>query len=191
MGIAHFLNSFAAWANIGPAVALLARLGAPAGAALLVLLAALLPKRREGVRRAAIYALVAGVVAFLLAHSLEGAFVRPRPSLAYPALIQPLVPVPAGSPFPSRSASVIFALAAGLTYASDDLAAVYALFGLLVAIGEVAAGIAYPTDEVAGALLGAASAWGVLIGRDLLEGLVHLLLRGPQQGVVRRRHNRR
>lgn len=191
MGIAHFLNSVAAGAKVGPAVALLARLGAPAGAALLIVLAVLLPKRREGVRRAAIYALAAGAVAFVLAHSLEGAFVRPRPSLAYPALIQPLVPVPTGSPFPSRSASVIFALAAGLTYASDDLAAVYALFGLLVALAEVAAGIAYPTDEVAGALLGAVSAWGVLIGRDLLEGLVQLLLRGARQGVVRRRHNRR
>lgn len=191
MGIAHFLNSIAATLGLGPAVGLAARLSASAGAALLVLLAALLPPRREAVRRAALYALAAGAVAFLLAHSLAGAFVRPRPSLAYPALITPQVPVPSGSPFPSRSASVLFAFAAALTFASDDLAAGYALFGLLAAVAEVAAGIAYPTDEAAGALLGAASALGVLIGRDILEGVVRRLLRSPGKGVRQRRRNLR
>lgn len=191
MGIAQFLNSATTLAGLAPAADILARLGAPIAAALLVVLAVLLPKQREALRRAAVYGIVAGVVAYFLAHSLAGAFIRPRPSLAYPALIHPTVPVPAGSPFPSRAASVIFALAAALTFGSDDVAATYALFGVLVAIAEVSVGIAYPTDELAGALLGAACGLGVLIGREALEGLTRFVLRLPREGVAERRRNPR
>ena len=91
---------------------------------------------------------------------------RTRPfsaSLVTARVIQ--VPAPATTSFPSGHAAT--SVAGAMALARVWPAARWAMAGLaaLIALSRVYVGVHYPTDVVAGALLGAACAWLVLAGR--------------------------
>jgi undecaprenyl-diphosphatase len=65
------------------------------------------------------------------------------------------------SSFPSDNATYLFAIAASLWMISRLWGSVFAVFSLLVSLSRVYFGIHYPSDIVAGALLGTATAHAV------------------------------
>ncbi len=173
----HWLQSGALTLGLGGLVAAVTRWASWIGVLGAVLVFLVAPRRAEALRRAAFYGLVAGVLSLLLAHSLAGAFVRPRPPLVGGALVQPLLPLPSTSSFPSRTAAFLFGLAGGLFAGGEDAAMLALLWGLMAAVAEMAAGLAFPTDVIGGAILGLSAAWAVLVARGIFERPLSWLLR--------------
>lgn len=103
-------------------------------------------------------AIWAGIIALALATVFAYVIGRPRPFLASP-LIELRIPPPTHDvALPSGHTSTAFALAGIIAYAIPEYAlGVYVLAGL-VALGRMMAGVHYPTDILAGIVLGSVSA---------------------------------
>ncbi len=82
---------------------------------------------------------------------------RPRPFIELP--IHPLFTDSAWS-FPSGHATFFFALATALYLYNKKWGTVFFIAALLISIGRVAAGVHYPSDILAGALIGSFVAYG-------------------------------
>lgn len=99
--------------------------------------------------------LVAGLFAASIAHtiasSVQEIVARPRPYVVLG--VSHLFSVGTWS-FPSGHAAALFALAAALRPFHRSLGAVAYLVAFLVALARVASGVHYPTDIIAGAILG-------------------------------------
>lgn len=184
----HWLQSGTLDLGLGGLAVAVARWAIWIGVLGAVALFVLAPRSAEGLRRAAFYGLVAGVLALLLAHSLAGAFVRPRPPVEAGALVKALGPLPTSSSFPARAGAFLFGLAGGLWAGGEDAAMLAVLWGLLAAVAEMAAGLAFPTDEVGGVLLGLSTGWAVLLARGLFERPLRGLLRYGGWGSSNPRH---
>jgi undecaprenyl-diphosphatase len=87
---------------------------------------------------------------------------RDRPPLVYP-LPEPLVHTPHTGAFPSGHASVSFACAAVIAWASPRLAVPIYLLASAVAFSRVYVGVHWPLDVLGGAAL------GILVARALLK----------------------
>jgi len=126
-------------------------------------------KRRHKALRAAAYeAAWSGLVALILSLSLAAIIGRLRPFIASPD-VNLLIPAPASFfSFPSSHASVAFAVAFALLYGDVTIGLVALLMACLVAFGRVATGVHYPSDAIAGALLGFIS---FLVTSNLLRRL--------------------
>lgn len=87
---------------------------------------------------------------------------RPRPFEAFPD-IATLATKVAGEPsFPSGHATIAFAIAGALYYMKLHNSAwwkVATVVAIFIAIARVVAGVHYPSDVIAGALVGWGSAW--------------------------------
>jgi undecaprenyl-diphosphatase len=110
----------------------------------------------RGLRSDAVVALAAVACAEAIARPLALVIGRERPWEAHPHAVR-LLEAPSFDPsFPSDGAVAAFAIAAVLLAADRRLGlAAYALAGALIA-GRLAVGVHYPTDTLAGALLGTA-----------------------------------
>jgi membrane-associated phospholipid phosphatase len=108
---------------------------------------------RLGHRRAALEVLAAGNLGWVIAQEAKRSFDRPRP---YQAEGTPrLIPEPSGSSLPSGHAAVAAAVATVLA----DRSAIgrrwpWVLMAVYVPLTRVHLGVHYPTDTLAGALLG-------------------------------------
>ncbi len=103
------------------------------------------------------------LLAACLAFGLEALFGRTRPFLADPTL-DVLVPRPHTMSFPSAHASIAYAMAFALFGWNRRLGIIALIMADLVAIGRVAAGVHYPTDILAGLVVGALSFTIVRLG---------------------------
>lgn len=136
------------------------------------------PMRQNRARRAVVYAVVAGVLALvinvILGHVLP---YRPRPFVYEPHLIHQLLPHKIDTSFPSDHAAGSFGFAVGLLFAgvSDGILAL--VLAAAVAVARVFVGLHWPTDVIAGAVVGIFSGLVVLAARGGLEWLVQLLFR--------------
>lgn len=123
------------------------------GAELLLLLG------REGISRNLLGAVIAPALALLSSNLLRRLIDRPRPYARYP--IRPLVDKSTrGRSFPSNHTASAFVLALTAFRLSAALGAVMLLLACLTGLSRVSAGLHWPSDVAAGALLGIF--WGIL-----------------------------
>lgn len=115
---------------------------------------ALLAWRFKHLRRHALVEMVWSVLfAAVMAFAGEWLTARPRPFTTDPTL-DVLIPRPHTMSFPSAHASIAYALALALFGWNRPLGIIALLIADLVAIGRVASGVHYPTDVLAGLLVG-------------------------------------
>ena len=105
-------------------------------------------------RRTGILILGALLVTFLCCEfGIKLLVERPRPFVTYPEF-QLIISPPHGYSFPSSHAATSFAVAAVLCYCHKKLSAVFMLTASLIALSRVYLLVHYPTDIIAGMVLG-------------------------------------
>lgn len=172
----HWLQAGTLALGLGPLAVGITRYAEVLGPLVVALLFLLVPRRYERLRRAAVYGLLAALIAWVASALLGSSFVRPRPPIAAPSLVRALLPLPPGSSFPSRLAAVLFALAGGLAFSGEDAGLLAALFALGASLAQMATGLAYPSDVLGGLILGLSIAAGVLVGREACEAPLRRVL---------------
>jgi len=106
---------------------------------------------RHGVAAAGFSALLALGIAQVISHLWE----RPRPYVAHPAHAHLLLPASADPSFPSDHATAAFAIAVAIFLRHRKAGALALVLATIVSVSRVALGTHYPSDVVAGAVLGA------------------------------------
>lgn len=119
-------------------------------------------------RHALVEVMWSTLLAAFLAFSLEFILNRDRPFLADP-LLGVLVPRPHTMSFPSAHASIAFGLAFAVLGWNARLGILAVILANLVALGRIAAGVHYPSDIVAGLLVGATAFTFVRLGHDWIR----------------------
>jgi undecaprenyl-diphosphatase len=109
-------------------------------------------------RRAATGALLSAALAVSVGAVITRLVDRPRPFVADPSQIHLFVAHAADSGFPSDHATAAFAIAAAVMLRDRVWGSALLVVACAVAIGRVAIGVHYPSDVLAGALLGCAAA---------------------------------
>lgn len=108
------------------------------------------------------------LLAAFLAFSSEWAIGRARPFVTDPTL-DVLVPPPHTMSFPSAHASIAYAMAFAIFGWNHSLGVIALILAILVAMGRVVAGVHYPSDILAGLLVGALSFTFVRLGHGWLR----------------------
>lgn len=116
---------------------------------------------QKEIRRTAFQASIAAVSAFGITFVVGGLLGRERPFRASDTVLRLISEPLTRFSLPSGHASISFAFAAAIADASPKWGWLAYLVATLVAFGRVAAGVHYPTDVLAGAVLGIAS-WHVV-----------------------------
>jgi undecaprenyl-diphosphatase len=108
-------------------------------------------------RHGVIAALLSMGLALAIAHFISGAVDRPRPYVDHPGIH--LFLAPSGDPsFPSDHATAAFAIAVSIALRSRRVGWLALAMAIVLCVARVAVGVHYPSDVVAGALLGSAAA---------------------------------
>ncbi len=116
-----------------------------------------LPKSRQEKMSIFLVSLGSALVARLgLVEIIRSSYHRLRPFVALS--FTPLFSETSWS-FPSGHATFFFAIATGIYFYDKQWGRRFLLFALLISLARVAAGVHYPSDIVAGALLGAGTAY--------------------------------
>lgn len=174
----HVVNS---WTQVSPLLNELAKIlakFAPEIWAIVFILIWLWPPRvQSNARRAVVYAVVAGVLALVINAAIGHFTYRPRPFVLEPHQVHQLLQHAKDTSFPSDHAAGSFAFAVGLFYGSRKMGIWGLVFSAAVAIARVFVGLHWPTDVIAGAVIGVISGLVVLALREWLEWLVQLLFK--------------
>lgn len=118
----------------------------------LVLLTAYVAYKKRSANTLLLF-LLTSAVGYLVSIAAKWFWVRPRPFVTLG--FEPLVSVASYSlSFPSSHATVAFALATAMYMHNKKYGRVAVMLATLVALARVAVGVHYPTDVLAGALLG-------------------------------------
>jgi undecaprenyl-diphosphatase len=113
------------------------------------------PPRRPGVWRHAIAAgLAAATLALGVNQIITHLWQRPRPFTDHPLGVIPLITSGHDASFPSDHATVSFAIAFGILFVAGRAGWLFVAWAALIAASRVLAGVHYPTDVLAGALVG-------------------------------------
>jgi undecaprenyl-diphosphatase len=106
---------------------------------------------RHGVAAAGFSALLALGIAQVISHLWE----RPRPYVAHPAHVHLLLPVSPDPSFPSDHATAAFAIAVAIFLRHRKAGTLALVLATIVSVSRVALGTHYPSDVIAGVVLGA------------------------------------
>jgi undecaprenyl-diphosphatase len=139
-------------------------------------------------------ALVSAAIAMVANQVISHLWERPRPFVDHPALTHLLSARSADPSFPSDHAAAAFAIAFAVLVFSHRAGALFLVAATLIGLSRIALGLHYPSDVVAGLLVGLASASFVTrLGDVWIERLVALVSRvsdpllRPLWAVVARR----
>jgi undecaprenyl-diphosphatase len=113
---------------------------------------------RRAARRGAVAAGLSAGLALLFASQLANLVGRPRPFVDEPGTVHLLVAHAADPGFPSDHATAAFAIAIAILLRSRRWGVLALAMAIALAVGRVAVGVHFPTDVIAGAALGSASA---------------------------------
>ncbi len=111
------------------------------------------PEERTRNQRAVIFIALALLFCNALIKDLSYVYFRPRPFAT--ESVKLLFYRPSVSSFPSIPIEVAFCFAAGAWYANRRVSKMLFVLGTLYALARVYAGVHYPSDVIAGALIGA------------------------------------
>jgi undecaprenyl-diphosphatase len=92
----------------------------------------------------------------LILETIQFFYHRARPPLILS--INPLIPIPDSSSFPSGHATIFFALGMALFYMHRTWGTIFLIGAALISIARVIAGAHWPFDILAGSLIGVVSA---------------------------------
>ncbi len=106
---------------------------------------------------------------------INALYFRPRPFAEHEVSL--LFYKPTDSSFPANSMAATFAIAAAVFGVNRRVGAVMYIVAAIYAFSRVYAGVHYPLDVTAGALIGIVVAWLVFKLRDLLEPLPTLVIK--------------
>jgi len=124
-------------------------------------------------RQAVIFALLALAVGFTIDIIISYIFPRPRPFVSYPELVKNLNLTVDLTSFPSRHAIAVFAMAGSIWMADLWHFRNWGIFlfvvAFLISIARIAAGVHYPSDIVAGMIVGIVSAWIIKENYDWIK----------------------
>ena len=109
-------------------------------------------------RHGVIAAGLAAALALAVAHGITMLWERPRPYIAHPNDAHLFIPASSDSSFPSDHATAAFAIAVSLFLRGPRVGLVAIAMAAGLAFSRVAVGIHYPSDVVAGAMIGTAVA---------------------------------
>ncbi|MBI4280700.1 phosphatase PAP2 family protein [Candidatus Uhrbacteria bacterium] len=116
---------------------------------------------------------LAGLGAFVTNTIISWLYFRPRPFVAFPDVHLLIAKDAAEKSFPSDHAAIAFALALAVFLAHRKLGYLFLALATLVALGRVFVGVHFPSDALAGAVVGIF--WGAVTsrwGRKLFENLL-------------------
>jgi undecaprenyl-diphosphatase len=113
---------------------------------------------RVATRRAVVAAGLSAGLGLAVAQVMSRIVDRPRPFVAHPHAVHLFSPHAADPGFPSDHATAAFAIAVALLLRSRRWGALALAAATILAVTRVAMGIHYPTDVLAGAVVGALSA---------------------------------
>lgn len=149
-GHAHLAHALAMFSEISPVLLV---------AVLVGLWFAVPPWSASRLRQGVIAAPIAAALALAINAGIAAIWARPRPSMAHPADVHLWFTGPSGDPsFPSDHSSAAFAVAFAILLVSWRAGAPMLVLACAVALSRVAIGLHYPTDVMAGVLVGLAAA---------------------------------
>ncbi|MDA8335466.1 MAG: phosphatase PAP2 family protein [Peptococcaceae bacterium] len=158
------INHFAGvWPVLDRVMILFAQYGIFAYAVLMILAWFALPRRDENQRHALVTAALAGLLALAVNWALGLAWFRPRPFVVLPrhTFTQLIAHAPDNS-FPSDHAAGAFAFAAGSWGRTPRwITVTFTVLAVIIAVARVFVGVHWPTDVLAGMVV------GILSGRIL------------------------
>lgn len=128
---------------------------------------------RQFARRGVIAAGISAAVALGIAQVISNLVARPRPFVGHAGSVHLFAQHVADPGFPSDHATASFAIAAAILLRSRRWGLVTLAAATLLSVSRVALGVHYPSDVIAGAALGSATAlalWAAPV-RHLLDAL--------------------
>lgn len=140
-------------------------------AALVGLWLAVPPGSASRLRQGVIAAPIAAALALALNAGIAAIWTRPRPSMAHPGQVHLWFTGASADPsFPSDHSSAAFAVAFAILLVSWRAGLPMIVLAAAIAVSRVAIGLHYPTDVLAGVLVGlAAAALVTWLGRRPIE----------------------
>ena len=112
----------------------------------------------------------ATVARFVFTEIIRYFYNRPRPFEVLQNVHQ-LISHETGGSFPSGNAAFFFALATGVFFYKKWWGVLFYAFALAIGLGRVAAGLHWPSDILAGAVVGIFSAWLIkILLKDFARG---------------------
>lgn len=131
--------------------------------------------RRERNQRAVLRAIIVLFVANIVLKLCNLVYFRPRPFVDHEVNL--LFYRPTDSSFPSNPATVGFSIAAAIWLYNRRLGALLLVLATLFGLSRIYCGVHYPSDIIAGALLGALSAYLVVRKGGFIDPIISLIIR--------------
>ena len=132
------------------------------------------PRQPGTWRRACAAGLSAAAVGLLASQVISHVWDRPRPYQDHPLGVIPLITPSLDPSFPSDHATAAFAIAFGILFVTRRAGWLFVAWAALIGISRVLAGMHYPTDVLAGAVVGLVS--GYFTARVAMPLLWRLIL---------------